>query len=596
MNNNEKQTRKVLQDVVNQGLIFFLKHHKNTHNMPMSFYDMPYLYPIYKDKSPKIVIQSSVQTGKSEFELIRGMSFMRFGLSVFHVFSTGKAKNSFVKTRINDLVGRVPAYQAMERDGMNKRNMVIRNLGEGVWKFAVSGTSSDFDEFPADVLMVDEEDSCNEENLAKAIARMENSIFKFQIRVGNPTVKSIGISDRFDKSTKNYWYFKCEKCGKRFPAWNPFDVLIDEICDTDGNHVMYELYDKEWKEDGGRDIKMKCTICGHLQSRGKGKYESETKNKDWSGYHIGKMMKLNSPLTEMWEVLQEAEGNEYKLMVWFNKWAGLPYEGVGSKITLEMLSCNRAEYTVLQRFDDTWIHKIAKPRSKTAKAVAGVDVGTYYDMEIDLPVQSKGKIKMMMLNVVRCKDLHEVKEMVLRYNIGVLCIDAQPERNAIEEFQREMYGICEVIRIDIKKARSGDLKLDGFKEKKDDGVIVVDRTWLLDEAMKIHNLGYSIIPKGWEMLLNGYWAKSMCSITRIYDNEKEEYHWSKTDHDHFRFAHAFSMMAWRKTGDVVMIDDKQEKAEKNFEHVGEKQIELVTSGELGLFRSRYGKRTLDRRR
>lgn len=572
----EEQKRIVLQKLANQGMKFFLFHHKSTSNKKMSFKYMPYLKKIYEDTSPYIAIMSSVQTGKSELLLIKGLSGVKLGLNIFHVFSTGEAKNSFVKSRINELCDKVPEYKKMERD--DRRNMYLRNMGNANWKFVVSNSKAHFDEYPADVVIIDEKDSCNQENIQLADSRMENSNYKFRWYVGNPTVANRGISVDFEKSTKNEWHFKCRECNEWMEA-DFFQIVVRETKDKDGNHVAYHLYDKEWKEDSGRDIRIRCPHCETLQHRGVGKWIEMNPGAMVSGYHISKLMKLSSTVSEMWGQLKEADGNEFKIQVFYNKILGLPYSGIGSKITAEMLDACAYDYVLRD--------------SSSKHTVAGLDIGSKFDLQVDIVAKHKGKRKKLFLNAFRLGSIGEVIDKIEEFNIRTLCVGIKPERNLAMELQKSCFGKCEVLLIEELEGVSGDLKIFGFKEKEDLGVINVDRTWLLDNALKQVKKKLMIVPKEFRSILNGYWIKSMEKITRMFMNDKEEYKWSKADGDHFMFANAFSTIAWMRDQEAVISGDDLEPTEyqrRGFDGKGNRIIESPErEGSIGILRNRYGR-------
>ncbi len=583
---NKAETTKelILKRIVNTGMYYFKECHKSTTNKKMTFRNMPYMYDIYKDPSPEIVVMSSVQTGKTEWLLIKAFAGLECGLSVFHVFATMQSKNSFVKSRINHLCDKVPEYQKLERD--DKRNKYLRHIGNAAWRLANSKSSTDFDEFPADIEIVDELDSCDQENIGKAKDRLDKSKYKFKWQVGNPTVKNIGTAQEWEKSTKNEWHFRCKECNELMIA-DLFKIVIDEKTDNEGNHISYELFDTEW--DGQRDIYIRCYHCGALQERGKGKWIAGEKKAKISGYHISKIMKYDAPISELWEELKEAEGNEYMMQLFFNKRLGLPYEGVGSKVTLGMLKQAEGEYTAVQSLaGNSWIAESAGKKTEEIHTIAGVDVGEKIDIEIDLPIKVDKKRKRMMLHVARCKDFKEIEDKIAQFNIRRLVIDAKPEVRTVQDFQERMYGKCDVVRAEIVHARQGDLKLAGFKEKEDEGTLQIDRTWLLDETLKTIKSKEFITPKGHESLLDGFWAESMCSITRIYNNEREEYIWSKS-HDHFLFANAFCMIAFRQTIEPVVIGNIKQTEQEKQQHEPRK-------GMIRGMKPRFGLRTLKRRR
>jgi len=579
--NDQDELRKVvITDMVNTGILFFDKYHLSTSGERMHFNHMPYLKEMYFDESQEIIVMSSVQTGKSEFALIKGLASVDSGLNVFHVFSTGEAKNSFVKSRIDELFDKVPEYKVMEKD--DRRNKYLRQIGEANWKFVISGSKPQFDEFPADIIIVDEFDSCNQENVKLADTRTENSNYKIKLIVGNPTVENVGIEELWKESTKKEWYFLCKEC-KEWIGADFFKIVVKENKDNDGNHLTYELYDTEWNENLYRDIYIRCPHCKTLQDRGKGKWIKEGDNFKRTSYHISKIMKLNSKISELWIELKDAEGNDYKTMIFYNKKLGLPYTGTGAKITKDML--------------DRLVYDYVVRNSSRLPTIGGLDVGEKFDLQIDISAKKEGKRKRLFLNAYRLNSLEEVKEKIELFNIKTLCVGIKPERHLMQKLREDMFGICDVILIEELEGKSGNLKLIGFEENEELGVIKTDRTWMLDESMKNIKMKLNILPKGYESILDGFWLKSMESITRIFENDKNEYKWSKASIDHFRFTDAFSMLAWMKTQDAILFggnfkkDETEKKSKRDIEVESKKLISRkITHERIGLVKRNYGLR------
>jgi hypothetical protein len=576
---DEGRIRKIAsKDIVNTCMMFFDEHHLSTSHQKMSFEKMPYLLQIYFDESPEIIIMSSVQTGKSEWALMRGFACMDLGLNVFHVFSTGEAKYSFVKGRIDELCDSVEAYKKMEND--DRRNKYLRSIGKANWKFVISNSKSHFDEFPADVAIVDEYDSCNTENIGLIGTRLENSKYKFKYYIGNPTVENTGLAKFYLEGKQYEWHFKCVRCKSRIKS-DFFKCVVKEIKDKDGNHVAFQLYDKEWNGNLDRDIMIRCGQCNFLQQReNNGFWVAKNPNAKISSYQISKLIKLSSPIREIWEELKTAEGNEGKMQIFYNKKLGRPYSGTGSKVTKEMLDKLVYDYTA---------------RDVSSKpCIAGMDVGEKFDLQIDMSAKHDGKRKKLLINAFRCSSLDDVKEKIEIFNIRTMCVGIKPERHLMQKFRNDMMGICDVILIEELDTRTGNLKLTGFQENEDLGMIKVDRTWMLDESMKNIKLGFNIIPKGYEGLLDGYWLDSVISITRIYQNEREEYKWSKADNDHFRFADAFSMIAWMQTQEAVMFAENKSEVPKEIKRTFRKNysdssLEMVSMYSKHGLRSKRGR-------
>jgi hypothetical protein len=322
---------------------------------------------------------------------------------------------------------------------------------------------------------------------------------------------------------------------------------------------------------------MKCSYCAHLQNRGPGMWKVGNADAAISGYHISKLMKLNSPIYELWDECSKASGNDYKTQVFYNKKLGLPYAGTGSKLTADMLDKCTFDY-------------LAK-LSSTKDTCAGLDVGSKFDMQIVISAHNEGRRKRLVLNALRLNSMDEVKAAIDTYNIKTMCVGIKPERNLVKSFREEMYGKCDIIMVEELEGRSGALKIHGYRDSEDEGVVTVDRTWMLDETMKQVRHKNIIVPKNFRSIIDGFWIKSMESITRIFENEKEEYRWSKAVDDHFRFADAFSMLAWMRCQDVVIIGDDFRAPQEPRQRSGLSEAESKSqcrADSVGIIRRRYG--------
>jgi len=379
-------------------------------------------------------------------------------------------------------------------------------------------------------------------------------------------VANMGIAKEFVNSDQKVWHFKCVKCGEFFKA-DFFETVVEEKKDSEGNHISYGLYDTEWSEKSNRDVLMRCPHCHKLQDRKKWTTKGKTKRyaAKWiatnpghrrSGYEISQMMKLNATLADLWRELLAAEGNDEEIQLFFNSRLGLEYSGSGAQVTRELIESCAKKYNRFERFSKR-------------ETVAGVDVGKHYDMQIDLAIRAKlgSKRRKMMIHTCRCDSWAEVKDKCDQFNVTTCAIDSQPETNPALEFQKEMEGLTRVILVRITRARQGGgskLRLTGWDHDEDHDIMTVDRDWLLSESHKMFQQRLNIVPRGYEDFHDGFWLESMESLTKVLEKEEERYRWSKAEgKDHFRFADAFSMLAWLLGREAVLYDDLELELEQD---------------------------------
>jgi len=211
-------------------LYWAMKYHRNTRGKPMDFKKLPFQVEIYKtlQDSRYVAIRKSVQNGISETFIVSHLEESDRGFAILYVLPKGELRNIFVQNRINKLIKQVPFYRDKIKGAIGGAdNVIFKGFGGGVCKYVDSNSPSNFVEFPADALYIDEKDKCDPKNLEMAPDRLESSEHKLIRVVGNPTVEDYGIDVDFKNGTQSEWYVKCDYCGKKTRIG-----LVCECCQT----------------------------------------------------------------------------------------------------------------------------------------------------------------------------------------------------------------------------------------------------------------------------------------------------------------------------------------------------------------------------
>lgn len=195
---------------------YALKYHRTHKFKPLEFDQHKYLKQIYFDNSDYIVVIKSTQNGISEWALSRSIGEAMTGRSVFYVFPTDKLVYRFVRNRFDKTMDATPFYQAQIKTGKvkNTDSMSLKHLGAGAIAFVGSNSSSAFAEFPADTVLIDELDYCDQENIKMAWERLSQAEHKHEIKIGNPTIEGYGVDKEFADTCKYEWFLTCQ-CGNR---------------------------------------------------------------------------------------------------------------------------------------------------------------------------------------------------------------------------------------------------------------------------------------------------------------------------------------------------------------------------------------------
>jgi hypothetical protein len=495
-----------------------VKHHRNTENKPLDFHDKLYLLAIYRDKALEIIIKKCVQVGVSEWAICDTFSFCDIGLSVFYTVPTQTLRNTFVNNRIGRLKEFVPYYAKRLRElkeGADSSTM--KHFGKGTMKFVGSNAISEFSEFPAHVVTIDELDRCNPANIKYARDRNQAAKIKYYREMGNPTIEGFGIDERFKNSDQKHWMIKCEACGE----YQELDFFVNIVSQK--NESTWELLDLDWRGDASRDIQVYCKKCGKVVSRlGKGEWVAWFPSNAISGYQLSQLFVPTASVKELWALFQEGLGDETKKQVFYNSRLGLAFTSSGAKLSPPLLQACVRDYLM---------------PSTAEKTTAGIDVGGKLHVKVsDYPPEGGRRT----VHVGSYRNFEELDEVMAAFGIQVAVIDAMPETRKALEFQARHEGKVFLCRYH-EQPQLEPIKIDDKLAS-----IVADRTQTLDGSHAEVLQKKVLYPKNLASLDNGDFVTQMCAPTRIYDEDKQRFKWVEgTVADHYRHADNYDYIASR---------------------------------------------------
>jgi hypothetical protein len=199
-----------------------------------------------------------VVTHNSEWSIIDHFAAACCGLSIFFVLPKFEMRTTYVQNRINRCVEAVPHYKKIIGNGFFD-SVAMKNFGRGVVRYVGSNVLSDFKEFPADMIVVEEVDQCSKENVEFALDRLRASKYQFKRYLGNPTIREEGIHMYFLRSNQQEWNVPCLQCGRSHELdW--FSTVVKKVLDKNGNIVDYTLLDEGWKVGCRRDINIQAVF------------------------------------------------------------------------------------------------------------------------------------------------------------------------------------------------------------------------------------------------------------------------------------------------------------------------------------------------
>jgi len=510
--------------VLNDALTFFerpfnlaLTVHLNTHREKLDFTDKFYLVSLYQDICPEKVIQKSVQCGISEMLICWAFAYAEGGYAVLYVLPKFGLRNRFVKNRIDTVMQVVPEYRKLMREAVGDADsMSLKHFGKGVINFVGSNSPSEFIEFPADVVIFDELNRCDQANIALANDRMDASELKHTFKVGNPTHPDFGISAEYAESDQKEWHVKCGACNE----YQSLSWLENVVSQTGENE--YELRDT--KVIDNTDISVFCRKCGQPIDRlsQDALWVAQSPSSLVSGYHISQLFGANTTIKELWQTFQDAQGDATKLQVFWNSKMGLSYVSKGANLDRLALDACRDEYLM---------------QSKCAAYCSmGVDVGKVLHVRISSKTDD-GKRRAEHIGIAT--SFNELSGLIARYNVRFTVIDMYPETHKVKEFQKANRHV-----VLSRFAGNETVSAKGFDVKDWEGVQVVvsDRTQMFDQLVASIGEGKLMLPKN-AGLIDDYY-KQMQAPVRIYDAVKDRYYWDEgSKSDHYFLSEVYDMLA-----------------------------------------------------
>ena len=496
-------------------------HHINARMEAMNFVDKPYLVDIYSDYEDQMVIKKAVQCGATEFLILTSISFAELGFSSLYVLPTRQVRDKFVFNRVDVPFNSVPYYRERLKGSKGKTdNVGLKQYGNGTLNYVGSESINEFVEFAADVLIVDENDNCNQKNLTLALGRLDSSLLKYIVRVGKPTWRNYGIDLEYELTDKKQWFIKCVHCGD-LQGIDFFKHVVREI-----DKESYELIDPEWSEESSQDIRVYCLNCDKGLDRLKGgEWVNEFERRGKSGYHLSQLFVSTVSIREIFLEFERAINDSSRLQVFYNEKLGLAYTPQGISITWELLDKLIKEYTIPFSRDDL-----------VGNVFIGVDVGKVLHYVIAERL-SMNESRIIDFGVVG--DFSGLRLLFIRWKPKGIGIDLDPEVREAKRF-RDNYPshtwLVDYVGMKQDATTARDPMIDHIER-----IVKVDRTQTLDIVSKnILNEEYwfpknvkSISPlsKGITDLYH-----HLSNSVRVLDEERQRSYWKKVGEDHFFHA------------------------------------------------------------
>jgi len=542
-NMNDDEIRKYIRlfDLRDKRIEFATKYHVNTNGNHLVFDQrFKYMREIYESISPKIVLQSGTQLGKSDWLVCDFLASSYLGLSAMVCFPKMDFRARFVKEKVKRPLNLSQQYKAILKDSLSDAIDLIQ-FGKGMISFVSANNSQDFTSYSAHSYYVEELDQAESvENVNLGFHRLDGSIYGFWRLVANPiNTSKYRINYWYEKSDKRVWQCPCKKCGQ-FSDLDFFTTVVEELKDEEGNVTGHIPRDREWFPGCGRDMRVICPHCNE------GELDRFSEDCRWqptayseegiSGYHMPALISTLHDVSKIWHEFKSSKDDPTSLAKFYSTRLALPFSTVGNKVSVNVLQRCADEETTFE------IHPDCAYESEThdGPCSMGIDQNAT-TLDIRISSSTGGKRKAEFIGKIAVENEYMLYDLIDRYNVEAAVIDNEPNTILSKSFQEK--AKCEVWRCKYKSTPNHSERTDNHNIM----LISIHRTELLDRAYSQLRTRKNILPENFESIFKGLYASEMQSLVRKTGekpNGEHYYYWSFSNVDHSRHSDAYDWLAW----------------------------------------------------
>lgn len=475
---------------------FIQKHNiKNETGVPIDFKNHMFLFDVYRDFSPIMVVTKAAQVGMTTAECIKTLWGVRNkAFDAIYCLPTDTDVNVMVGSKVNRIISQNPIFQQWTKD---KDTIAQKQIGDNYIHFRGTWTQKAAIMVSSDWNLYDEVDACKQEVLEQYATRLQHSKYRYEHYFSHPSAEGYGVDKMWRKSDQKHWFVKCLHCTKK----------------------QY----LEWPQS--IDMEKKLFQCKHChgqitdEDRRRGEWIKKYNDRDISGYWIPLLI---CPWVSAAEIIKYSveKSEEY----FYNKVLGLPYVGKGNKLTKSHLLKNVTNRTLVP--------------DKNERVVIGIDTG----LKIDFVIGSKHGL----FYQGDCEDYTTLDNLMKEYPKAVAIIDGGGDLIGSRAFQNRWKGRVWLCFL------TGDKKgTDEPQWKDEERTVIVDRNKYIQ--ITVDEFIASKIPlQGTEDDWYEYWMDwDALTRTKVVDSTTGEfkgYKWIRSGRDHRALATVFWRVGMTKFG------------------------------------------------
>jgi hypothetical protein len=491
---------------------------KNEKGDLIEFKTHRFLYDIYRDDSPFIVVMKAAQIGASTMQIVKNFyNAYQQKIDQIYTLPTDKDVQVFVSGKVNRIISQNPILQQWTND---KDTIEQKQIGNSMIYFRGTWTEKAAIMVTADRLVHDEIDSSKQDVINDYQSRLQHSRRREVHVFSHPSAPDMGVDTFWKQSDMKHWFIICPHCKNEFTMDWPSCVDMDK---------------REFV----------CPSChGNIddKTRMNGRWKARFAGKKYSGYHVPLLI---CPWVTAGELIDKYNDEKTTEEFFYNKVLGKPYIGSGNSVS---------ERDILKNVTD-------RVNEQTGTIIIGVDSG----IDLRFVVGNKegiffyGQKKYWQPDPEMGIPLEDTMEYFLkRYPRAIMVIDQGGDIVGPRKLQQKYPG--KVFLAFYRKDRK-TRELVSWGQAEEHGKVIIDRNALINLLIGEFKDGM-IVLNGKEADWWEYWLH----WSHIYRTQKinhlgmAEWRWERSNRDDWVHATVYfrtGLMKFAGGGSVLDMGDSK---------------------------------------
>lgn len=258
-----------------------------------------------------IVVYKAAQIGFSTTAMIASFWVAKNkGTDIIYTLPTGNDVKQFAGGKINRIVAQNPVLRDWVKD---KDTVEQKTIGDSIIYYRGTWSEKSAMMVSSDLNIYDEMDASNQKVIEQYSTRLQHSKIKREWFFSHPSVEGNGVSNKWELSDQKHWFITCTHC----------------------EHKQFMSYPESFDLDNEIYVCKECKGEIEAETIRTGEWIAKYPDRRMSGYWMPLWIYSEVPASDIIKYKREKSGEYFT-----NKVEGLPYVGLGNKVTWDIFQRN----------------------------------------------------------------------------------------------------------------------------------------------------------------------------------------------------------------------------------------------------------------